>query len=188
MFLGYWDWASGQIELTDDNEYLITFEKKKPWDVRWRCSLSSWLEWKSLRASLVDLNTSYWILVWQPNDFQRSLRESFCDCFNEFGRTVWHWSNLTEGGQILSPNLLRSRKHCSVFQISEYQAISEYSHSLQSRYVPLSSFWIQLFWERLSDKVHAITPKGILGGFEFTVFQRNLKEWLERPWTYVCEC
>ena len=31
-------------------------------------------------------------------------------------------------------------------------------------------------------------PKGIVGGFEFTVLQRNLKEWHERPWTYVCEC
>ena len=41
---------------------------------------------------------------------------------------------------------------------------------------------------KLSDKVHAITPKGIVGGFEFTVFQRHLKEWQERPWTYVCEC
>ena len=47
---------------------------------------------------------------------------------------------------------------------------------------------IQLFRERLSDKVHATTPKGIVGGFEFTVFQRNLIEWQERPWTYVCEC
>ena len=47
---------------------------------------------------------------------------------------------------------------------------------------------IQLFRERLSDKVHETTPKGIVGGFEFTVFQRNLKEWQERPWTYVCEC
>ena len=57
------------------------------------------------------------------------------------------------------------------------------------------SFWntemtlcIQLFRERLSDKVHATTPKCIVGGLEFTVFQRNLKQWQERPWTYVCEC
>ena len=35
-----------------------------------------------------------------------------------------------------------------------------------------------LFRERLSDRVHATTPKGIAGGFEFTVFQRNLKEWM----------
>ena len=28
-----------------------------------------------------------------------------------------------------------------------------------------------------------IFEKGIVGGFEFTVFQRNLKEWQERPWT-----
>ena len=30
--------------------------------------------------------------------------------------------------------------------------------------------------------------KGIVGGFEFTVVQRNLKEGYDRPWTYVCEC
>ena len=35
---------------------------------------------------------------------------------------------------------------------------------------------IQLFRERLSEKVHATIPKGIVGGFGFTVLQRNLKE------------
>ena len=49
-------------------------------------------------------------------------------------------------------------------------------------------FHIQLFRERLSEKVHATIPKGIVGGFEFTVLQRNLKDWRERSWTYVCEC
>ena len=49
-------------------------------------------------------------------------------------------------------------------------------------------FYIQLFRERLSKKLHATIPKGIVGGFEFTVLQRNLKEWHERSWTYVCEC
>ena len=48
--------------------------------------------------------------------------------------------------------------------------------------------YIQLFRERLSKKVHATIPKGIVGGFEFTVLQRNLNEWHERSWTYVCEC
>ena len=37
-------------------------------------------------------------------------------------------------------------------------------------------------------KVNATIPKSIVGGFEFTLRQRNLKEWHERPWTYVCEC
>ena len=46
----------------------------------------------------------------------------------------------------------------------------------------------QLFREGLSEKVHATILKGIVGGFEFTVLQRNLKEWYERPGTYVCEC
>ena len=37
-------------------------------------------------------------------------------------------------------------------------------------------------------RVHETTTKGIVGGFEFTVLQRNLKELHERLWTYVCEC
>ena len=36
--------------------------------------------------------------------------------------------------------------------------------------------FIQLFRERLLEKVHATVPKGIVGGFEFTVIQRSLKE------------
>ena len=52
----------------------------------------------------------------------------------------------------------------------------------------VSSCFIQLFRARLSDKVHATNPKGIVGGFEFAVFQRNFKEWQEKPQTYVCEC
>ena len=42
---------------------------------------------------------------------------------------------------------------------------------------------IQLLRERLSEKVHVTISKGIVGGFEFTVLQRNLKEW-----TCVCDC
>ena len=38
------------------------------------------------------------------------------------------------------------------------------------------------------EKVHATIPKGIVGGFELTVLQRNLKQWHARPWTYVCDC
>ena len=63
------------------------------------------------------------------------------------------------------------------------------------KYSPLAThtevnncFSIQLFREGLSEKVHATIPKGIVGGFDFTFVQRNLKEGRERPWTYVCEC
>ena len=42
---------------------------------------------------------------------------------------------------------------------------------------------IQLLRERLSEKVHVTISKGIVGGFEFTVLQRNLKEW-----PCVCDC
>ena len=45
----------------------------------------------------------------------------------------------------------------------------------------IKSYKIQLFRERLWEKVHATIPKGIVGGFEFPVFQRNLKEWHEKP-------
>ena len=51
-----------------------------------------------------------------------------------------------------------------------------------------SQYSLQLFRERLSEKVHAAIPKGIVGGFECTVSQRNLKEWHERAGTNVCEC
>ena len=46
--------------------------------------------------------------------------------------------------------------------------------------------YIQLFRERLSDKVHATMPKGIVGSSEFTVLQRNLKEWHETEFMYAC--
>ena len=49
----------------------------------------------------------------------------------------------------------------------------------------IRDFYIQLFRERLSEKVHATIPKGIVGGFEYTILQRNLKESYEKPWTYV---
>ena len=45
----------------------------------------------------------------------------------------------------------------------------------------------QLFQERLSEKVYVKIPKGIMGGFEFTVLQIHLQEWYERPWNYVCD-
>ena len=46
----------------------------------------------------------------------------------------------------------------------------------------------QSYFEEGCQEVHATIPKGAVGGFEFTVLQINLKEWHERPWTYVCEC
>ena len=41
---------------------------------------------------------------------------------------------------------------------------------------------------KVVEKVHATISIGIVGGFEFTNFQRNLKEWHERPCTYICKC
>ena len=45
--------------------------------------------------------------------------------------------------------------------------------------------YIQLFRERLSGKVHARILKGIVGGFEFSFFHRNLKE-LARKAVDIC--
>ena len=47
---------------------------------------------------------------------------------------------------------------------------------------------LQLFRERLSEKVHSTIAKGIVGGFECSALQINLKKWHGRPRTYVCEC
>ena len=48
---------------------------------------------------------------------------------------------------------------------------------------------IQLFRERLSEKVLATITKGIVGGFEFSVLQRNLKELATKGlWKCVFEC
>ena len=40
-----------------------------------------------------------------------------------------------------------------------------------------SAHIIQLFQEWFLEKVHATIPKGIVGSFEFTVFQKNFKQW-----------
>ena len=47
----------------------------------------------------------------------------------------------------------------------------------------LRGFCYTLFRERLSEKVHATMSiqKGIVGGFELTVLQKNLKECHVRP-------
>ena len=44
------------------------------------------------------------------------------------------------------------------------------------------------YFRERSEKVHVAIPKVIVGGFEFTLLQRNLKEWHERPLMYICEC
>ena len=40
---------------------------------------------------------------------------------------------------------------------------------------------------KLSEKVHATIPKGIVGDLGFTLLQRHRQEWYERPWMYVWE-
>ena len=75
-----------------------------------------------------------------------------------------------------------------------YQSLKHIFNRLRCSYIYEQNYnyylivnCIQLFRERLSEEVHATIPKGIVGGFEYTILQRNLKEWHERPCTYVCE-
>ena len=47
----------------------------------------------------------------------------------------------------------------------------------------LKYFFVQLFRERLSEKVHATIPISIVGGFECTVYQKKI----ERMIRDVCD-
>ena len=47
---------------------------------------------------------------------------------------------------------------------------------------------LQLFRERLSEKVHATIPKGIVGGFEITVLDRSFERMAREAIDYVSEC
>ena len=48
--------------------------------------------------------------------------------------------------------------------------------------------YIQLFRKRLSEKVHATIPRGIVGGFEITVLHRNFERMARETMDYVSEC
>ena len=56
--------------------------------------------------------------------------------------------------------------------------INHRNHILIVIHLYCSSKYIQLFRERLSEKVHTTMLKGIVGSTEFTVLQQNLKECL----------
>ena len=44
------------------------------------------------------------------------------------------------------------------------------------------------FSRKVVGKSARDNPERYCGWFEFTALQRNLKEWHERSWIYVCEC
>ena len=74
--------------------------------------------------------------------------------FGYYG-TIWYTSQKEEHYYIVLVTRLLPDTHCG------------------DSYV---SVRLQLFREGLSEKVHATIPKAIVGDFEFTVFQRSLKE------------
>ena len=75
--------------------------------------------------------------------------------FFGYYRTIWYTYQKEEPYYIVFVTRLLPNTHCG------------------DSYV---SVRLQLFRERLSEKVHATIPKGIVGSFEITVFQRSLKE------------
>ena len=87
--------------------------------------------------------------------------------------TITCFTNLCEDNLMGKRERLKSRRERAKRQLCTY--------------ITLFFIHVQLFRER-SNKVHATIPKDIAGDFEFTVLQKNLKEWHERPWTHVCEC
>ena len=100
-------------------------------------------------------------------------------------------------GMNLSPvcNKTTGECYCKVSTVSSDAVWRRNNNSnflLRALYVLIcrnrKKYIIQLFRERLSEKVHATIPKGIVSGLEFTVLQRNFEKWHERPWTYVWKC
>ena len=60
--------------------------------------------------------------------------------------------------------------------------------SLRNREVRRHNFIIQIFRKRLSEKVYATIPKGIVGGFEISVLHRNFERMAREAMDYVSEC
>ena len=99
--------------------------------------------------------------------------------------------HLKESGIPLTIGIQNPRFHWQRLESSSWNPVSKNVLDFQwgyTIYVIERALRIQLFRERFSEKVHATIPKGFVGSFEFTVLQKNLKDWQERPWTFVCEC
>ena len=83
-------------------------------------------------------------------------------------------------------------QRCLIYDLRGNNAIERVStYKILGVFIDSDLKWnshVQLFRERSSEKVYATIPKGNLGGFEFAVLQRNLREWHKRPWAYVCAC
>ena len=89
--------------------------------------------------------------------------------------------NLKKIGNIFSLHESCPGRHLNTASRKSLEIQASPYRKTKSRFEP--NICIQLFRKILSEKVHATIPKGTVGGFEFNVFQRNLKEWHKRPWT-----
>ena len=62
------------------------------------------------------------------------------------------------------------------------------SERMTHLHIEESTYNIQLFRKRLSEKVHATISKGFVGGFEITVLHRNFERIAREAMDYVSEC
>ena len=101
-----------------------------------------------------------------------------CKEFTIFTMTIMH---------LVYPKKL-SHNRCFQFLLGVTVSIQSSPREMEGYfYSYVLSSCLQLFRERLSEKVHATMLKGIVGSTEVTVLQQNLKEWHERLCTYVLE-
>ena len=82
--------------------------------------------------------------------------------------------NLKNMGNIFSLHEKLPGRHLNTASRKSLEIQASLYHKMKRPFEP--NICIQLFRESLLEKVHATIPKGIVGGFEFNVLQRNLKE------------
>ena len=100
------------------------------------------------------------------NKKQQFNRSTYTQCQAKKGNWLSKWQVKRKQNQTKKSFKKMEWAHHSVFKI-------ENNCPSKGRWIVVD---IQLFRERLSGKVHATILKGIVGGFEFSFFQRNLKE------------
>ena len=84
-------------------------------------------------------------------------------------------------GQKLEPNVGRKVGQNNRTKISNQKSDKKFKKKLDKYIGKSSDKKSDKLMYSYFEKVHATIPKGIVSGFEFTVVQRNLKEWHERP-------
>ena len=141
----------------------------------------------------IDRLTFSWLV--KLCDIFRSIKQStqIAKFIEQLGRVLWVGSSQSDQSTRRENSLLISTIPSS--SSSESSRPSYFllkkpwewgKHRLNSL-IRLSYRCLQLFRKRLSEKVHATIPKGIVGGFEITVLLRNFERMAREAMDYVSE-